>query len=111
MYFEAWRRETKNDFLLDQAYLHLYARTQTEERQIVCLHCDPSLSPDARHARYKRGPHIHFSVAGFPYDGAHIALRGPDLGPVLRSMEAIHEVLAWGVEMIRDEIVALVRNL
>jgi hypothetical protein len=104
MYFEAWRSETRNSFILDKAYLNVYVRTGTSESEIVCLHCDPSLPPNAGHAKYKRGPHIHMSVAGSPYASAHIALQGPDLDPILRSTDALHNALAWGIEMIRDEI-------
>ena len=110
MYFEAWRLETRNRFVLDQAYLNVYETTEISEREIVCLHCDPSLPPDSDHARYKRGPHIHMSIAGFPHDRAHIALQGPDLAPVLRSTDTLHNALAWGVEMIRDEILVLMRT-
>lgn len=107
MYFEAWRSEPRKGFVLDQAYLNVYERVGITEREIVCLHCDPSLPPTADHARYKRGPHIHMSVAGAPYDSAHIALQGPDLVPVLTSTNTIHEALSWGIEMIRDEILTL----
>jgi len=110
MYFEDWRIQTRNWFVLDKAYLNLYERTGTSEKEIVCLHCDPSLQPNADHARYKRGPHIHMSIAGFPYDSVHIALQGPDLAPVLKSTDSLHNALAWGVEMIRDEILVLMRS-
>jgi hypothetical protein len=110
MYFESWSLESRNRFVLDQAYLNIYERTGGSEKEIICLHCDPSLLLSADHAKYKRGPHIHISVAGFPYDRAHIALQGPDLTPVLRSTEALHSALAWGVEMIRDEILVLLRG-
>lgn len=109
MYFEAWALEARNRFVLNQAYLNIYERTASGEKEIVCLHCDPSLLASADHARYKRGPHIHMSVAGHPYSHAHIPLQGPDLGPVLKSTEALHSALVWGIEMIRDEIIALVR--
>jgi hypothetical protein len=109
MYFELWRSETKNRFILDQAYLNIYERTGATETEIVCLHCDPSLLPNADHAKYKRGPHIHMSIAGSPYDSAHLALQGPDLTPVLKSTKALHQALSWGIEMIRDEILALVQ--
>lgn len=104
MYFEDWRNDAKNSFVLDKAYLNVYVRAEMSEREIVCLHCDPSLPPGDDHARYKRGPHIHMSVAGSPYSSAHIALQGPDLVPVLKSTETLHNALAWGIEMIRDEI-------
>jgi hypothetical protein len=108
MYFEAWRRERRNLFVVEQAYLNIYERTNTGERELVCLHCDPSLSPDEAHARYKRGPHIHMSVAGSPFDAAHIALQGPSLDAVLASAETLHAALQWGIEMIRDEILTLI---
>lgn len=108
MYFEAWRVETRNRYVLDQAYLNVYERIGMQEREIICLHCDPSLPPDAEHGRYKRGPHIHMSIAGSPFDAAHIALQGPDLAPVLRSPDTVHNALVWGVEMIRDEILTLI---
>jgi hypothetical protein len=110
MYFEAWRLETRNRFVLDQAYLNIYERTRTSEKEIICLHCDPSLLPEADHAKYKRGPHIHMSVAGFPYARAHIALQGPDIVSVLRSTDALHNALAWGVDLIHDEIIPLMRS-
>lgn len=107
MYFEIWRAEASNYFSLERAYLNVYERDGTSESEIVCLHCDPSLPVGAAHAIYKRGPHIHMSTARSPYDSAHIALHGRDLGPILRSVDTLHSALAWGIEMINDEILAL----
>ena len=109
MYFESWHSETKNRFVLDQAYLNIYEREGPTETEIICLHCDPSLLATADHAKYKRGPHIHMSIAGSPYDGAHIALQGPDLTPVLKSTNALHDALSWGIQMIREEILTLLQ--
>jgi hypothetical protein len=105
MYFEHWRLESRNRYVLEKAYLNLYKRIDSDERELVCLHCDPSLLENAEHARYKRGPHIHMSVAGSPYSHAHIALRGPDLRETLSSVDSIHAALTWGIEMIRDEMI------
>ena len=88
MYFELWRQESRDRFALEKAYLNLYQRSGREEKEIICLHCDPSLPADADHARYKRGPHIHMAVAGYPYSRAHIPLQGPDIMPVLRSTDS-----------------------
>lgn len=110
MYFELWRLESPDRFVLDKAYLNLYQRTGSTEREIVCLHCDPSLAPDADHAKYKRGPHIHMAVAGYPYDRIHLALQGPDLRTTLQSAESIHKALAWGVDIIRDEMLGLMQT-
>jgi hypothetical protein len=105
MYFEYWRLESRNRYVLEKASLNLYKRIDSGEKELVCLHCDPSLLENAEHARYKRGPHIHMSVAGSPYSHAHIALRGPDLGETLRSVDSLHDALTWGIEMIRDEMI------
>lgn len=107
MYFELWRFESRNKYVLEKAYLNLYKRTDADEKEIVCLHCDPTLPENADHARYKRGPHIHMSLAGYPYDRAHIALRGPDVKETLKSADSLHEALTWGIEMIRDEMIVL----
>jgi hypothetical protein len=110
MYFELWRLESRDRFVLEKAYLHLYKWTGSNEEEIVCLHCDPSLPANADHAKYKRGPHIHMAVAGSPYRHAHIPLQGPDLAPVLRSTDSLHDALRWGVEIIRDEMLTLMRT-
>ena len=107
MYFELWRLEARDRYVLEKAYLNLYERIGSGEKEIVCLHCDPSLPADADHARYKRGPHIHMSVAGYPYGRAHIALQGPDVTEALRSTDSLHNALTWGIEMIRDEMIGL----
>jgi hypothetical protein len=107
MYFELWKLESRDRFALEKAYLNLYQWDGSTETEIVCLHCDPSLPADADHARYKRGPHIHMAVAGYPYGRAHIALLGPDPTVTLGSAELLHNALAWGVEMIRDEMLGL----
>jgi hypothetical protein len=111
MYFELWTLESRDRFILEKAYLNLYRWNGSSEKEIVCLHCDPSLSADADHAKYKRGPHLHMAVAGYPYDRAHIALQGPDLTPVLKSTETLHDALAWGIEMIRDEMIGLMQTM
>jgi hypothetical protein len=107
MYFELWRLKTQTRFSLEQAYLSVYQRIISDEREVICLHCDPLTASNAEHGKYKRGPHIHMSMAGSPFDKAHIALSGPNIEPVLRSMATLHSAFAWGVQMIRDEILTL----
>ena len=46
MYFELWKLESRDRFTLEKAYLNLYEWTGSIEKEIVCLHCDPSLSAD-----------------------------------------------------------------
>src|SRR5215475_10130315 len=63
MYFEVWKVESNDKYVLNQAYLNVYVRTEFGEKEIVCLHCDPSLALQEAHSKYKRGPHIHMSMA------------------------------------------------
>jgi len=47
-------------------------------------------------------------AARSPFDRAHIALQGPNVDEALRSGQSLHNALAWGVEMIRDEVLLLI---
>ena len=47
MYFELWTLESRDRFILEKAYLNLYRWNGSSEKEIVCLHCDPSL-PETR---------------------------------------------------------------
>src|SRR6202035_745902 len=38
MYFESWRIEARERFVLDQAYLNIYERTGGDEKEVICLH-------------------------------------------------------------------------
>lgn len=47
MYFELWKRteEDEKDWYLDKAYLSIYRRIDwNEEKEFLCLHCDPNIS-------------------------------------------------------------------
>jgi hypothetical protein len=108
MYFEAWRVVDKRRYKWQSAYLNIYRRTAGQgEEEVICLHCDPAEAIHAPHARYKRGPHLHFSSAGDPLKHAHIALHMGRVDDIVQRCESIHNHLALGVEMIRDEVLSL----
>lgn len=108
MYFEAWKRIDDKRFRWQSAYLNIYKRTSgDEEVEVICLHCDPAESPSAAHARYKRGPHLHISAAGDPLKRAHLALHVENVSTMLEKCQAIHDHLASGIRMIREEVLDL----
>lgn len=48
MYFELWRRteEDEQNWYLEKAYLSLYQFINREEKEFLCLHCDPNISSE-----------------------------------------------------------------
>lgn len=111
MYFEAWKQIDAKRYRWQSAYLNVYKRTAGDnEEEIICLHCDPSESAGAAHARYKRGPHLHVSAAGNPLKHAHLALHVDQVDLMLQKCQSIHEHLASGIQMIRDEVLDLLSS-
>jgi hypothetical protein len=89
---------------LSQAYLTIYQKEgPTDERELLALHCDPE-EPDGPGSVYKRGPHLHISIAGPPIRDAHIALARGQLDSVLANATSLMEALTWSIIMIRDEV-------
>lgn len=108
MYFEAWKQIDAKRFRWQCAYLNIYRRKRADdEEEVICLHCDPGEPPAAAHARYKRGPHLHVSAAGDPLKRAHLALHLEQVDTILQRCESIHDHLASGIQMIRDEVLDL----
>ena len=106
MYFEVWRRVDRRRYGIQRAYLNIYQRgTDGEEKEVLCLHCDPGESSTAPHAAYKRGPHFHLAFAGDPVQRAHLALHVGKVDELLADNERLHEALADAVQMIRDEVI------
>ena len=108
MYFEMWKKIDRKRFRWQCAYLNIYKRIRTDqEEEIICLHCDPAVPSGAAHARYRRGPHLHVSAAGDPLGRAHLALHVKHVEVMMQKCQSIHEHLASGVQMIRDEVLDL----
>ena len=107
-YFEAWRRESKSHYVVEKMYLSIYDATGSEESELLCLHCDPTLAVSSENYMYKRGPHLHMSMAGYPFARAHLAVCGADVETVLKSSASLHAAMAWAIQMIRDEVFALI---
>jgi hypothetical protein len=120
-YFERWVPvDVKGrHYFLDRAYLHLYRRTRIEDandREILGLHCDPNEPNEPsnydgpKHARYKRGPHIHVSTAEQPMPHSHIALDLGQLPEVLGSFENLSSAIRSAIRMLDDQVIALYRS-
>jgi hypothetical protein len=84
----------------------LYKKETFEtEYELLALHCDPE-EPDGERAVYKRGPHVHISIAEPPVKDAHIALARGHLDEVLANVGSLMEALNWCIIMIRDELLS-----
>jgi hypothetical protein len=74
-YYETWRQRTEADeYYLDRLYMHIHIVTRPKPRQLLSLHCDPSMRTSDGHFRYKRGPHFHIEGAMPDVSRAHISL-------------------------------------
>jgi hypothetical protein len=100
-----------SDKLLDRAYLSLFKTEPSTRTEIefLCLHCDPNEPDDARHAIYKKGPHLHIQVAEEPIPHAHIALNRGHLDAVLNSPDSLTKAMGAAILMLREEILDAVQ--
>lgn len=118
-YHERWRpvNEKRKRYYLDRAYLHLYTRTyvqgQITEKELLLLHCDPNEpgvttdSNELSHWKYKRGPHLHISVAEQPIPHSHFALNACHLNSILSSVASLSEALEVAIKMLEDQVLQL----
>jgi hypothetical protein len=91
---------------LSQLYLTFYKKENPEiERELLALHCEPE-ELRASVAAYKRGPHVHISIAEYPLKDAHIALARGHLDEVLANTSNLMESLQLSILMLRDEVVS-----
>lgn len=110
-YHERWIAvdEKRRRFYIERAYLHLYRRRphESEEAQIMALHCDPNEPDDSglmKHATYKRGPHIHVKAAQQPFPHSHLALNATQIDDVLNSIDSLHGAVRSGIVLLRDQV-------
>jgi hypothetical protein len=105
-YFEIWRPVPSNLYSLNRAYLNLYRLEGLAEVEFLCLHCDPEEPVGTTTAAYKRGPHMHISVAGDPFKHAHIALGHSFLASILKNAVTLTTSLHNALRMIDHEVLA-----
>jgi hypothetical protein len=110
-YHERWIAvdEKRLRFYIERAYLHLYRRRlhESEETQVIALHCDPNEPDDSgifRHSVYKRGPHVHVTAAQQPFQHSHLALNAAEIDEVLHSLESLDRALISGIGLLRDQV-------
>lgn len=112
-YYERWEptNSTRRAYRFQRGYLHLFkkvgANQDATERKLVLLHCDPNEPAEAPHARYKQGPHLHFSAAGSPLSQSHIALNYSHLDEILSSFENLSKAWDNSIKLIDEQVLAL----
>ena len=102
-YFELWKQDKSDVWFLDRAYLNIYKKIHDNEKEYLCLHCDPDEPKAAAHSKYKRGPHIHVSLVD-EIKHAHIGLYVGYLDNVLKSAADLTEAMSKAIHMIKDEL-------
>lgn len=115
-YYERWLRtedRTGEIWYLERAYLNIHRTDSADnkKKEFVCLHCDPSFTPDAesdtglekqrKQAPYKRLPHMHI---GHPMPDAHISLHVGNEAKVHASVVTLFDVMRSAIKMIKEEI-------
>jgi hypothetical protein len=107
-YYETWRAADRDVdlFHLHQAYMHVHIKTggTARDRQVLSLHCDPSMPESEAHFAYKRGPHVHVEGAEPRIDRAHISLCVADPARGGDNISALTEHLRASVRMVAAEL-------
>jgi hypothetical protein len=111
-YYELWTLiDSKNEkYRLDKAYLTIYRRNKErytgEEKELLCLHCDPYELDQVTNpsAVYKRSPHLHVEAADHPIPKAHFSLTIGNSPAVLASTQTLTQTLSLCIKMIRCEV-------
>jgi hypothetical protein len=106
MYFEFWKSDNGRDFYLVNMSLSIFRidRARHDESELLALHCDPEEPDNSKHAKYKRGPHIHVKAAESPIPRAHITLTCGYLESILSSYDSLLKAMEWAIVMLKEQI-------
>ena len=112
-YFEKWDQISTDQFCLNRAYLSVFQRDipTRDEKELLCLHCDPNEPDNEQNAIYKKGPHLHVVAAVDPIPRAHIPLNMVHLDKVLSSIDNLSEAIESAVVMLKHEILNPLLNM
>ena len=109
MYFEEWRPEdaTRKQWFLQQICFSLFRIVNHTKlpQEILAIHCEPMEPNDRKHLLYKRGLHLHVTLATQPIPHAHFALNNGYLAQVMTSIETLSEALKVALIMVSDQVI------
>ena len=104
-YYETWRQSSEVDeYYLDRIYMHVHIGARSRPRQVLSLHCDPSMKASDVHFRYKRGPHFHIEGATPSVSRAHISLCLGDQDFGGSNLQALTSRFGEAVRLIAAEL-------
>lgn len=104
-YYETWKPGSDGDtYLLDRSYMHIHFQKAHVSKQLLSLHCDPSIAASEQHYLYKRGPHLHIGGADPSVDHAHIFLCLHDGRLGGDTIDELTSVLRDAIKMIEREM-------
>ncbi len=98
-------------YLLQKVNFHIYLPDPSgSDKELLFVHCDPQEPDDSPHQRYKIAPHLHFEVAGSPWNDAHIPLCDGWQSTVLKSLKELDEAIVRAVEFVAQQFAPLVKR-
>jgi hypothetical protein len=108
-YHEIWYPgRDEQEWWLERAYFSLRRVIShvAQVEDILCIHSDPQCGEPEPVASYKRGPHLHVSLAKEPLLHAHFPLNRGHLAQVLESCDSLSEAMALAIKVVSDEVVS-----
>ena len=114
-YYEIWEyRKIKGKgiyYILNKAYLHVFLLHPSQnEKDLIFLQCDPQEPESSEHYRFKVAPHVHFEIAGCPWNRAHIPLCDGWQEKVLENITSLDKALDRSMEFIVNQIYSITCN-
>ena len=107
-YFEQWISVdgTNRVYGLDRIAFSLLLLERISEREVVALHSDPN-EPDGPHAPFKRGPHLHVTLAEQPLPHAHLGLAMESMPALIDSVDGLTAAVERALFMLSEEVLGL----
>ena len=98
----------EHEWWMERAYFGIrrVVRTLAKAEEILCVHSDPMCDVDDPVGSYKRGPHLHVSVAQSPIAKAHFPLNLGHLEDVLSSCDNLSQAISLAIKVVCDEVIS-----
>lgn len=107
-YHEVWYPQNgEQEWWMERAYFSLrrVVRAVMSTEELLCIHSDPMCKDADPVGTYKKGPHLHVSIARSPVADAHFPLNLGHLEDVLASCENLSQAMSLAIQVVRDEII------
>lgn len=107
-YHETWYpQDGEQEWWMERAYFSLrrIVRALAKTEELLSIHSDPMCKEADPLGSYKKGPHLHVSVARSPIADAHFPLNLGHLEHVLASCDNLSQAMSLAIQVVRDEVI------